>query len=316
MAVTIDDTLGAASIGFYVSCVIFGVFTTQVYVFFQRFPQDKIAYKLLVAFLWILEVVDQSFIAYSMYYYTVAHYNQPLVLQKGHIVWPLVVQIVLGNFVGTVVKFCFAMRVWRFSKKNIWITGLIVLLILAQFGLAIVYCVRAFQIVLLDVRTLRIIASLALGAGLITDLTIAAALCYFLRKLRTGHRKADTLINSLTIYAVNTGALTGVVSLLTVVLYNTRPETFDFMASYFTLSKLYAISFLCTLNTRKVLRGRGTDAEGNTTTPRDLEYSANQTKSLEIGIHQEVSIVGDMEYDAQDASVDKSKFPGTRSLQT
>ncbi|PSR70460.1 hypothetical protein PHLCEN_2v13611 [Hermanssonia centrifuga] len=42
------------------------------------------------------------------------------------------------------------------------------------------------------------------------------------------------------------------------------PDNFIFMACYFVLSKLYVNSFLATLNTRRVLRGRGTDAETNT----------------------------------------------------
>ncbi|KAF8660474.1 hypothetical protein AX16_001619 [Volvariella volvacea WC 439] len=37
------------------------------------------------------------------------------------------------------------------------------------------------------------------------------------------------------------------------------------MATYFILSKLYAISFMCTLNTRKIIRGRGTDRAGGGT---------------------------------------------------
>ncbi|KAF8158032.1 hypothetical protein B0H34DRAFT_707244 [Crassisporium funariophilum] len=318
-----DDTLGAASIGFSVSCVVFGVFTTQVFVYFQRYPLDRPAYKFLVAFLWIIELLDQIFIGYAVYYYTITNYNDPLVLLNGDIFWPLIMQIVMGCLAGTVVKCCFAMRVWRFSKQNILITGVIAILILGQFGLALAYCIRAFELNrLILAPRLRVIASLALGSGLLTDIAIALALCYFLRKLRTGFRKSDSIINMLSIYAVNTGALTGAVGLCTLILYNARPETFFFMASYFTLGKLYAISFLCTLNTRKVIRGRGTDQEGNTSNntsqarntffmvtndgraARNNEFSSNaHTKSMEIGIHQEVSVITDLEEAVMDDSV-------------
>lgn len=45
-----DSTLGAASIGFSVSCVVFGVLSTQVFTYFQRYPSDRPAYKILVRF--------------------------------------------------------------------------------------------------------------------------------------------------------------------------------------------------------------------------------------------------------------------------
>ncbi|PPQ85168.1 hypothetical protein CVT25_004175 [Psilocybe cyanescens] len=280
---SVDNTLGAAFIGFGVSCVVFGVLTTQIFVFYRRFPMDRMAYKLLVSksSSMSLEMVDQIFIAYSLYFYMV-------------------------------------------TKR------------------------RLLQIVM------SAVASLALGAGLLTDFLIAVALCFCLQRMRTGARKADTLVNTLSLYAVNTGALTGAISLLTIILYNVRPDTFYFMASYFTLGKrvylnilkyqahktdikiVYAICFLCALNTRKVLRGKGTDQEGNTSNtsnmqntffmvtnsgrlPRPLEYSTSQTKvgiwcviagsfliaikqSVEIDIHQEVSVITDIENMRQDNS--------------
>ncbi|KAF8192167.1 hypothetical protein BJ912DRAFT_278783 [Pholiota molesta] len=309
-SMSFHGTLGAASIGFYFSCVVFGVLTTQVVVYFQRFPNDRLAYKALVALLWSLEFIDQVFIGYSIYYYTVTYYARPQIFVSGKIIFTLILQIVMGNLVGTIVKCCFAMRVWRFSKKNIAITGTILFLVLGECALAIVYSIRAFQFSLFEGEKLQLIASLALAGGFLTDLIIAGSLCIFLRKLRTGHKKADTLVNTLTIYAINTGALTGAISLLTLILYNTLPTTLAYMSSYFTLGKLYAISFLATLNTRKVLRGRGTDAENsegtsnarntffmvtnNGRSPRDVEYFSH-TKSVEIDIRREVSVVGDVE---------------------
>ena len=46
--IAVDDTLGAALIGFAFSCVVFGVNTNQVFTYFQRYPGDRLAYKFLV----------------------------------------------------------------------------------------------------------------------------------------------------------------------------------------------------------------------------------------------------------------------------
>ena len=44
-----DETIGAAFIGFAVSCVLFGILSTQVYDYFQRFTLDRTVYKFFVS---------------------------------------------------------------------------------------------------------------------------------------------------------------------------------------------------------------------------------------------------------------------------
>ncbi|RXW18169.1 hypothetical protein EST38_g7687 [Candolleomyces aberdarensis] len=235
-------------------------------------------------------------------------------------VYKSLVQIVFGALVGTIVKCCFALRVWTFSKRNVWITGLICFLIFAQAGLAIAYCVRAFQLRKVEsAKRLQVIATLSLGSGVITDIAIALALCYFLRKLRTGFRKSDTLVNMLSIYAINTGILTSALSATVLILYNVYPNAMYFMGSYFVLANVYGISFICTLNTRRVVRGKGTDQQGssgNTSEngPRNAifmitnpstgghrsnggPYPGHTTSKggVEIGVRQEVTIISDIE---------------------
>jgi len=100
-------------------------------------------------------------------------------------------------------------------------------------------------------------------------------------------------------------------ALLTLVLYDTYSEAFYFMAPYFLVGKLYVISFLCNLNTRKILTGRGTELQGNTyhksnnvymmTTPRDHDYSGG--KALETGVAQDVSDTFDLEHTARNTCV-------------
>jgi len=309
LILTVDSTLGAASIGFFVSSVIFGLVTSQVYTYFRRYPSDKPGYKILVAALWSLELVDQAFIGYTVYFYVVINFRNPLVLITGKVVWTLISQVVVASVVGCIVKICFAMRVWRFSNRNIYITGALLSIILTSFGFGIVYCVEGFLLAnLLEADKVKTYATLALATGVAADILTAASLCFFLRRLRTGHKNSDTLINNLTIYAINTGALTSVVSVSTVILYNIYPDAFYFMATYFVLSKLYSVSFFCTLNTRKIRRGgRGTDRQNSDTSKsggrsqsllvvshhRRTADLQSQTKSIEIGVAQEVTVSSD-----------------------
>lgn len=110
----VDDTLGAASIGFAFSCVAFGILTAQVYTYFRRYPSDRPVYHVLVSLYCLaqycflnnprhrsqrygmggsavsrtclmniprlLEVVDQAFIGHAVYFYTIT-YAQTLLLR-------------------------------------------------------------------------------------------------------------------------------------------------------------------------------------------------------------------------------------------
>ncbi|KIM43035.1 hypothetical protein M413DRAFT_69508 [Hebeloma cylindrosporum] len=49
VSLSIQNTLGVASIGFSVSCAVFGILSTQVFVYFQRYPADRAIYKVLVS---------------------------------------------------------------------------------------------------------------------------------------------------------------------------------------------------------------------------------------------------------------------------
>ncbi len=50
---------------------------------------------------------------------------------------------------------------------------------------------RSFRLEsLADIGSMKMIGTLSLALGMATDVVIAAALCYFLRDLRTGHSKS------------------------------------------------------------------------------------------------------------------------------
>ncbi|KAG2133344.1 hypothetical protein DEU56DRAFT_811163 [Suillus clintonianus] len=263
-----DNTLGALLVGFAVSATAFGMLTIQVFTYYRRFPQDKAAYKALAALIWTISLVDQSFIGYAVYFYTITNYLDPLPLATGKPQWTLILQMTLGAVVGAIVKACFTLRVWRFSYRNWWLTGFLFLMVIAQLSTATVFTVKCFQISsFAHMIVLKSLGSISLGIGVVTDMSIAAALCFYLQKMRSSHTTtADSMINTLIIYAVNTGLLTSTISLSTLVLFNIMPTNFVFICMYFVLSKLYAISFLATLNTRKIIRGRGTDREGGKST--------------------------------------------------
>ncbi|KAJ3985318.1 hypothetical protein F5890DRAFT_1553275 [Lentinula detonsa] len=227
-AVTIDNTLGALFVGFTVACCVYGILLSQIYTYLTHYPMDRSIYKIIVLLILTLETVDQALIGQIYYHYGISNFSNPLTLIEGAQTWSFILQQTLGSVVGAIVKIAFALRVWRFSQRNFWITGLIVSDDGDKAGAVLKYieddsdsrrlvfgtCLH-YQIVHASGRIFRseitrpqVLGTTSLGVGVLTDVITASSLCYFLNKLRTGYRQSDSLVSTLIKYAINTGALT------------------------------------------------------------------------------------------------------------
>ncbi|KIY46700.1 hypothetical protein FISHEDRAFT_46852 [Fistulina hepatica ATCC 64428] len=261
--IDVNDTLGAILIGFAVSSLLYGVLCSQVYSYVRRYPYDRAQYKWLVLVVLLLETADQALIGHVVYFYTIVNFDNLVTLVEARTIW-CVLQLTIGAVVGAIVKLCYGMRVYRFSGNNAYITAVIVRLPHSTLVHSHVALCRFFKLSsVFEVINLKVLGTTSLGVGVLTDIVTATALCFYLSRMRTGHSTSDSLIKSLARYAINTGVVTSTMSISTVVLFNAMPSKFYFMATYFTLSKLYATS----LNTRKIVKGRGTDRQGTTTRP-------------------------------------------------
>ncbi|KAJ4477896.1 hypothetical protein C8J55DRAFT_90752 [Lentinula edodes] len=257
-----DNTLGAAFIGYSFACAVFGVLTAQVTNYYQTFVADPKQLRILVGIVWSLELLHVILISHALYHYTITLFGSILEMITGHVVWSLVTQVLVASISGTIVKICFVLRVWRFSRRNVFITGLIFIVVLVQFGFIIAYIIAAYQIQsFLDLPKLQVLGSIALATGALGDVLTAVALIFYLRKLRTGYTEPDSLVNNLTGYAIHTGAFTSAMTLLTLIFYDAYPNTFQYMAVYFVVSKTFAVSLMCTLNTRKQVAGRALEED-------------------------------------------------------
>ncbi|KAF7291899.1 hypothetical protein MIND_01215200 [Mycena indigotica] len=259
---TLDNTLGAVIIGFAASCALYGILLTQAWSYYRTFASDSIVYKFLVMLVVILCMGDQALIGHFTYFYALASVGNPLAMFVGTTTWSIILQQTVSTVIGAIVKCAFATRVYRFSERNFFITAFIVLLVLGQMAVALIFTIQAFGLSSIPaVFQLRTIATISIGLGVGTDVVIAAALCFFLNRLRTGYKPADSLVKRLVVDTINTGVLTTAVSLTTLLLFDFNSGNLVFLATFFQLSKLYGVSFLATLNTRRAVRGRGTDAE-------------------------------------------------------
>ncbi|VDC01352.1 unnamed protein product [Peniophora sp. CBMAI 1063] len=295
------NTIGSLEIGWGLSSLVLGIVCTQAWTYYARYPNDGWTHKILVASLVTLQVLHQALVGHTVWFYSVANFgNTGTYLIPPE--WSLSVQVVLGAFVGAIVKTCYGMRVWRFSQGNYVVTGLIMAMTAAQLATAFAFTIRSFDVLLINSETIKSIGLASLALGAVTDIFTAASLSYFLHHMKTGYLRSDTLIRQLIVHTVNTGLLTSLFSFAVLILYNSLPRNFVFMSIYFVLVKLYAVSCLATLNSRRFVRGRGTDNEAQHRSPEQGLVLPSLSKKqsirgaraqLEVGVRQEVSIVSE-----------------------
>ncbi|KAI0026728.1 hypothetical protein K488DRAFT_91984 [Vararia minispora EC-137] len=317
-APTVGNTVGALVVGWGVSSIAFGMICLQVWTYYSKYPSDALVHKLLVAVIGVSEIVHQVAIGHACWHYTVTDNGKGLLIFSEKSIWSLATVVVLGAFIGTVVKIYFGLRTYKLSKGNYLVSALIVRLPhkmhrteLIIFG---IYSIKSQSMYMAQLADLKNLGSVALGLGAATDIVTALALSYYLHTMRTGYRRSDTLINRLILFSVNTGALTSACSLSVLIVYQVMPSNFVFISLYFLLCKLYSNSCLATFNSRRFVSGRGTDrsetnSNGNgafALAPRSRNATIADFKSADvskvnrqiaIGVRQEVAVKHDSTYD-------------------
>jgi len=204
----------------------------------------------------ILDTVHQALITHTVYTYTVTDWGNPTQLAK--IVWSLLIEVIFTAITAFIVQGFLTLRVWRLSNKNKYITGSCVMLAASGFLTSLVYVAKALRfenLAELDLIKGESLAVNILGAA--TDILIAGTLCTVFSLSRTGFQRTDVLINRLILFSVNTGLLTSLCALASLISILAAPHTFIYIAFFFCLGRLYTNSLLATLNARKILFARG-----------------------------------------------------------
>ncbi|KAJ3489082.1 hypothetical protein NLI96_g2375 [Meripilus lineatus] len=99
----------------------------------------------------------------------------------------------------------------------------------------------------------RIIVQLGVAIALLTDVVITVILVYQLYIRQTGMEETDHIIKKIMKYLVHSGAITAICLFIVLILF-VATKDLSFLGLYFLSSKLYANSFLGSLNGRLVLR--------------------------------------------------------------
>ncbi|KAJ3484323.1 hypothetical protein NLI96_g5728 [Meripilus lineatus] len=249
LSLNLDTTLGAVYIGNIAASVLFGLTSFQTIAYFNRYPNDKNVTKILVMILWVLDFLHFFMITHAFYYYGVTNYMNPTAM--GDMIWSLVAHVIVEAFSDVIVRGIFAYRIWKLSEGNVPLVFTIVIGTVAVFSFA----VRAAQILhWVDFEQISSLIYYTLSTAAAADIIMSASLCYFLRRRRSAFKGTQSLINTLVVYSINSGALTSVCALACVICYAAMPRNFIFQAFYYVLPKLLLNSLLAMMNARPSIR--------------------------------------------------------------
>ncbi|KAJ3804946.1 hypothetical protein F5876DRAFT_70213 [Lentinula aff. lateritia] len=320
----LNNTLGAGFIGYSISCVIFGIFTTQTISFYYQYRSDPLKLKILVGVVWCIEFIHQTLVAHTVYHYLVLCFGSPIIILTEPLVWSFVTLIVVGTVSESIVKFCFIIRIWRFSNHNKMVTTALSMLVFAEIGWILGNVISQLQNAL-GLASIKYVASGGLATGALGDILLALAMCYYLRKWRTGYQEPDSLLNSLVHYALNTGVMTSTLGVLTLILYDTSTSNFQYMGVHLVLSKklgllsaVFAVSLIFSLSTRKQVVGRvgdeftqTNDGLGSLTTITELARNVN-VNPVEVNVQHKTINAGDQVYEVFDEPLRFQPLPPSK----
>ncbi|KAI0361299.1 hypothetical protein OH77DRAFT_1417538 [Trametes cingulata] len=109
---------------------------------------------------------------------------------------------------------------------------------------------------LYDFRQFSWMVSATYGCALACDVTLTGTLIFVLLRSRTGFKTTDNIIEVLILYMVNTGLLTGIISVIAFVFALTLSGNLIYVGFGIVGTKLYANSLLAVLNSRKSLNNK------------------------------------------------------------
>jgi hypothetical protein len=195
------------------------------------------------------------------------------------------------------VQLFFVYRAWKLSNGNWFLSVPIAAASIAEFGVITTYVVKAVPIQdFTEAATLKSLSLTVNAMTAVTDVGIALVLCFLLQQSRTGFRRSDTLITKLIIFTVNTGLLTSLDAIASLISYAASPNTFIYICFFFALGRLYSNSLLATLNVRRSLSNNSSAAVESTSIslqgvhPRSATQSANMMTTLNRPSPQHVAI--------------------------
>ncbi|KAJ7051664.1 hypothetical protein C8F01DRAFT_1339381 [Mycena amicta] len=243
-----DDAFGTLLIGSWLAFLVAGAAIPQAIRYFRKHPDDSAQQKGFVSLCILVCVVALVGDCSEAYLLTVTFWGNVEAVQQSISLY------VLGNgMIGVLVDSFLISRFYALSR-NLWMTCGLSLIVLAAFGssIAVTIALQTSDVVTgrHRVHTTAIIWLVCEAAA---DVTVAAALIWKFRTMRTSFEKTNTLLHRLVLGAIQTGAVTSLLAILVVITFVHNPTSNVETGIVYLTAPCYLHTLLYNVN----LRGSG-----------------------------------------------------------
>ncbi|PBK66288.1 hypothetical protein ARMSODRAFT_1021489 [Armillaria solidipes] len=287
----IAELTGPYIVGCLLNWGLFGTLSVQLYLYYLAFPNDRRFTKYTVYGIYVIESVQTILVAYDMFATFGYGFGDMDALTRENLYWftvPIMNAVAAG--VGQVF---YAYRIFILSKSHI-IPIFIICISLINSVASMFTGIYAFQagiITKLNTRKMHIAAGISCGATALCDILIA------LMRSTTNFRRTRMLVTKIIRLTIETGSVTAVVALLTLILFIAFPHQTFYITPALLVPKLYANAIYMVLNSRfQIIGGRdtymsSTDMSFSTTMIRDIISQSTEDTRPADGIQGQVPAV-------------------------
>jgi hypothetical protein len=249
-------SFGATFIGLVVSAFLCGCMIVQMYIYHksEKAKTDSIQLKVFITSVWLLDFIQLFFQGHVVYDGLITNYGNNNWFMDSSCQWSLAVSIGFNAVIAALVQGFYARRLLLLSERIRALPIAIALLAVVGLAFGLATVAFTFKIVVFEqFGDLIWVVDAWLGIVIVADVAIVSAMCWYLGHKRTGFNNTDVLIDRLLFLTVNTGLLPTIFEVAHIVSFTIARDNFAHMTFNFVAPKLYANSFLATLNARGAL---------------------------------------------------------------
>nr|GAT53465.1 predicted protein [Mycena chlorophos] len=256
-AATLDNTLGAIYLGVVASCILFGISTLQVYLYYHFYPNDGFLHKGSVAFIFGCDALHLGLAVASGYRYAVTQFGDQAGLTA--IFWQTKLLVAINVVIILVVQSMYAYRVWVLGGYHHSVLKyLVAAVVLGGFVVGIVLAWATYSVDdFADITNISWAIYGCFSASTVIDVMLSVAMCYYLRKSKGSVRALNSRLSTLMQYSLSCGVFTSALSVACMFAFIFMPNNLIFLSLTFVLSRLYTNSFMAMLNARARQRPAG-----------------------------------------------------------
>ncbi|KAI0749419.1 hypothetical protein C8Q80DRAFT_1269302 [Daedaleopsis nitida] len=163
-------------------------------------------------------------------------------------------QVVCNAATIALIQSFYAFRVWTLSKNKL-LVGTLSFFVLGDLSLGLLLFIKSVQAKSIDdLATLTAYDIAISSTTAATDVLLCSALVVLLASSRTANAGSNRMIRKLMFYTIETGCLTSICSILSLITVIVLPTTALYVMFYYIGSRMYSASLLTMLNAREGLR--------------------------------------------------------------